>query len=113
MACIYPGPHSTMSEEHYLPAALGRFKGYEPLRDRLCRDCNKRIGDATEVQFLRAGPIAFFRWLVGNEGRDGPLPTPFYRGAGGAPPLYMTGRPEGFDYDLLLEVERGSENVYP
>jgi hypothetical protein len=102
-----------MSEEHYLPAALGRFKGCEPLRSRVCRLCNKRIGDVTEVQFLRAGPIAFFRWLVGTEGRDGPPPSPFYRGAGGAPPLYMTGRPEGLAYDLLFEADPGSENVFP
>lgn len=53
-----------MSEEHYLPAALGRFKGYEPLLDRLCRDCNKQIGNTCEEPFLRAGPIAFLDgWL--------------------------------------------------
>jgi hypothetical protein len=113
MSCIYPGPHGAISDEHYLPRALGQFKGFEPLYDRLCRDCNKRIGDTTEVQFLRAGPIAFFRWLVGNEGRDGPMPSPYYRGAGGAPPLYMTGRCASFDYDLLFEVVQGSEDVFP
>ena len=111
--CIYPGPHDLMSEEHYLPAALGRFKGYEPLRNRVCRSCNNRIGNGTEVQFLRAGPIAFYRWLVGTEGRDGPPPSPFYRGAGGTPPLYMTGRPTGFAYDLLFEATPGSEDVFP
>jgi hypothetical protein len=111
--CIYPGPHGVMSDEHYLPAALGRFEGYDPLYDRVCRKCNKRIGDTVEVQFLRAGPIAFFRWVLGIEGRDGLLPSPFYRGAGGAAPLYMLGRAPGFDYDLLWEVEPGTKNVYP
>ena len=113
LGCIYPGPHDVMSEEHYLPAALGRFERYEPLYDRVCRKCNKKIGDNAEVQFLRAGPIAFFRWVLGIEGRDGPPPSPFYRGAGGAPPLYMLGRAPGFDYDLLWEAELATENVYP
>lgn len=113
VACIYPGPHGVMSKEDYLPVALGHFKGCEPLCDRVCEKCNNRIGNTAEVQFLRAGPVAFFRWLLGIEGRDGLLPSPFYRGAGGAPPLYMLGRAPGFDYDLLWEVEPGTENVYP
>jgi hypothetical protein len=111
--CIYPGPHGVMSEEHYLPVALGRFQGYEPLYNRVCSKCNKRIGDAVEEQFLRAGTIAFFRYMLGIEGRDGPLPSPFYRGAGGAPPLHMVGRPQGINYDLLLEVEPGTDTVSP
>ena len=111
--CVYPGPHGIMSEEHYLPAALGGFARYDPLYDRVCVECNNRIGNTLEVQFLRAGPIAFFRWMLGIQGRDGLPPSPFYRGAGGAPPLYMLGRAPGFDYDLLWEVEPGTENVSP
>jgi hypothetical protein len=111
--CIYPGPHGAMSEEHYLPAALGNFRGYEPLRDRVCRDCNKKIGDAVETEFTRRGAIAFFRWVVGVSGRNGPPPSPFYRRAAGLPPIPMVGRPQGFDYDLLFEVDWGTENVYP
>ncbi len=113
MPCIYPGPHERMSEEHYLPAALGEFEGYEPLLERVCQSCNRRIGDMVETQFLRAGPIAFFRWLLGIEGRNGLPPSPFYRGAAGAPPLYMFGRAPGFQYDLLWEVHPGTEDVYP
>jgi hypothetical protein len=111
--CIYPGPHGAMSEEHYLPAALGEFRGYQPLRDRICRECNKKIGDAVETEFLRTGAIVFFRWLLGVSGRDGPPPSPFYRRAAGMPPIHMVGRAPGFEYDLLFEVERGTENVYP
>lgn len=111
--CIYPGPHGVMSEEHYLPAALGKFEGCEPLRDRICRPCNTHIGSEVETQFLRAGPVAFFRWLVGVEGQDGPPPSPFYRRAAGAPPLVMVGRVADFPYDLLFEVDRGTEDVYP
>ncbi|MFQ5914892.1 MAG: hypothetical protein ACE5JS_17125 [Nitrospinota bacterium] len=111
--CIYPGPHGAMSPEHYLPAALGTFEGYEPLQDRVCRACNHYIGNQTETQFLRAGPIAFFRWVLGIEGRGGLPPSPFYRRAAGAPPLVAMGRVPGFEFDILLEVEPGTENVYP
>lgn len=111
--CIYPGPHGVISKEDYLPVALGRFKGCEPLLDRVCDKCNNRIGNTAEVQFLRTGPMAFFRWMLGIEGRDGPPPSPFYQGAGGAPPLYMIGCAPGLDYNLLWEVEPGTENVYP
>ncbi len=111
--CIYPGPHNEMSEEHYLPAALGRFKGYEPLRDRICRECNTHLGKAVETEFLRTGAIVFFRWLVGVSGQDGLPPSPFYRRAAGMPPIHMTGRVPGFDYDLLFEVDPGMEEVYP
>jgi hypothetical protein len=102
-----------MSEEHYLPAALGKFRGYEPLRNRVCRDCNKRIGDAVETEFLRTGAIVFFRWLLGVRGRDGPPRSPFYRWEAGIPPILMMGRAPGFDYDLLFEVERGTEKAHP
>ena len=111
--CIYPGPHGDMSDEHYLPVALGRFRGYEPLRGRVCRRCNTHIGDAVETEFLRTGAIVFFRWLLGVSGRDGPPPSPFYRRAAGIDPVLMTGRAPGFDYDLLFEVEPGTENVFP
>lgn len=111
--CTYPGPHGKMSDEHYLPAALGRFRGYEPLRGRNCRECNKHIGDAVEIEFLRTGAIAFFRWMVGVSGRDGLLPSPFYRRVAGMPPIHMTGRAPDFDYDLLWEVDPGTQGVYP
>jgi len=111
--CIYPGPHSSLSDEHYLPAALGSFQGCELLKDRVCSTCNRIIGERVETQFLRGGPIAFFRWLLGIEGRDGLPPSPFYRGAAGAPPLIMHGRAPGFAYDLLWEVEPGTRDVFP
>jgi hypothetical protein len=111
--CIYPGPHGVMSEEHYLPAALGKFKGYEPLLGRVCRNCNTSIGKAVETEFLRTGAIAFFRWLTGFGGRDGLPPSPFYRRADGIPPIHMTGRLPDFDYDLLFEVDPGTTEVYP
>jgi hypothetical protein len=102
-----------MSEEHYLPLALGKFKGYEALWGRVCRECNLHLGKAVETEFLRTGAIVFFRWLVGVSGRDGLPPSPFYRRAAGIPPILMTGRAPGFDYDLLFEVDPGTEEVHP
>ena len=102
-----------MSEEHYLPAALGTFQGYEPLLDRVCTTCNKKIGDAVETEFLRTGAIVFFRWLVGISGRDGPPPSPFYRRAAGLSPILMIGRVPELGHNLFFEVELGTQNVYP
>ncbi len=111
--CIYPGPHRAMSAEHYLPAALGKFRDYEELRGRVCQPCNKHIGDTVETEFLRTGAIVFFRWLVGIGGRDGLPPSPFYRRAAGIDPILMTGHAPDAGYDLLFEVDPGTENVYP
>lgn len=112
-ACIYPGPeHGLMSEEHYLPAALGRFRGYEPLNGRVCDRCNREIGRRIEEHFLRAVPVVFFRLLLGVRGRDG-HPTPFYREAAGASPLDIRGRVPGRSYDLFWEMVPGTAGVFP
>ena len=111
--CIYIGPHDEMSPEHYLPIALGDFGEFQVLEGKVCRACNNFIGQRTETQFLRTGPIALFRWMLGVQGRDGFPPNPFYRGASGAPPLYAFGRIPGFDSDLLLEVQPGTQNAFP
>ena len=114
MPCIYPGPHSErMSAEHSLSRGLGRFRGFEPLRGRLCQACNTEIGNRVETQFLRAGPTGFFRWLLGVRGRHGPLPSPFHSGAGGAPATEMAGRLPDSDHDVLFEVNPGTETVQP
>jgi len=113
--CIYPGPHSEkLSVEHYMPEALGRFTGMDPLRDRICSECNRSLGSRIETQFLRAGPTGFFRWMIGVQGKNGLSPArPFYNRAAGAEPLYMMGRVEGLPCDLYWEADPGSEDVYP
>ncbi len=102
-----------MSAEHPLPYALGRFRGYDLLRDRVCRACNTEIGKRTETQFLRAGPTGFFRWMLGVRGRDGLPPSPFLAGAAGVPAMEMPGRLPDGDSDLLFEVNPGTETVQP
>lgn len=119
--CIYLGPHTVMSPEHYLPEGLGRFhgpkeeglEGFEVLENRVCTACNNEIGRKTEEQFLRAGPIAFFRWVLGVRGKDGPPPSPFYRGASGAPPILAYGRAPEFPFDLLWGVRAGTADCFP
>ena len=112
--CIYPGPHSEQfSSEHYLPIALGRFEGMELLEDRICTRCNTELGKRVETQFLRAGPTGFFRWLAGIQGRNGLPPSPFYQGAGGTEPIYIIGKVPDWPFELLLELEPGTENVCP
>jgi len=118
--CIYPGPHSNkFSGEHYLPEGLGRFRGtgslqgMELLRDRICEKCNNKIGSKIESQFLCAGPTGFFRWIIGIKGKKRFPRSPFYARIAGAEPLYMAGKVSGLPYDLLFEVDAGSEDVYP
>src|SRR5262249_17961790 len=114
MPCIYPGPHAeAMSEEHYLPAALGDFEGYEPLLDRVCRRCNTEIGNRVETEFLRTGAIVFVRWLVGISGRDGPPPSPFYRRAAGMPPIQVVGGVREVGDNLLFWGVQGTGKVIP
>jgi hypothetical protein len=102
-----------MSVEHAVPYAVGRFSGFPLLRDRVCRVCNTEIGKRTETQFLRAGPTGFFRWLLGVRGRDGLSPSPFLGGAAGVPAMEMPGRLPDASYDVLFEVNPGTETVQP
>ncbi|OFW02139.1 MAG: hypothetical protein A3G20_02370 [Acidobacteria bacterium RIFCSPLOWO2_12_FULL_59_11] len=81
--------------------------------EKVCECCNSKIGNETETQFLRTGPIAFFRWMIGIKGRKGLPPSPFYKGAGGAPPIYAIARAPGFPFDLLWEICFGTEDCFP
>lgn len=102
-----------MSPEHVIPLCLGRFGDFQVLHGRVCAACNNAIGTGIEEQFCRTGPNGFFRWLLAIEGREGRPPSPFYRGSGGAPPIFVHGHGPGFDHDLLWEVEWGTMNVFP
>jgi hypothetical protein len=45
--CIYCGLRAD-GDEHWLPRALGSVSGYKPLVDRLCKQCNPRLGALDE-----------------------------------------------------------------
>lgn len=102
-----------MTAEHALPRALGAFYGFQPLQDRLCRNCNTAIGDRIELEFLRSGVVGFFRWVIGVDGRNGPGASPYYRGAHGIPPLLMRGRAPGYEEEWLWESDPGTQDVRP
>jgi hypothetical protein len=65
--CIYCPAEGEMSDEHYLPRCLGRFRGYELLSDRVCERCNNRLSPLDE-QFCRSGTEAIVRDLLGVKG---------------------------------------------
>src|ERR1700733_13204341 len=99
--CIYPGPHSAaMSEEHFLPAGLGEYEGCPTLKERICKDCNSKLGDELEVPFLRVGPIGLMRWIVGLCGRKGNSPSPFMRGAGKTKAIVALGKLQDFEFEV-------------
>jgi len=88
--CIYCGA-SDVTLEHHVPRALGNFKGYVPLADKVCNRCNGIFGQLDE-QLCRCGPEAFFRQYYGITGRRAHEEVnPFYRGSAGGGRLEMLG----------------------
>jgi len=73
-SCIYTGPSglcagtAPLSGEHYLPRGLGKFRGYEELIGKVCRDCNERFSKLDEI-LLSHGPEALLRLAHGIQGR--------------------------------------------
>jgi len=94
-----------MSREHYLPACLGNFRNYEPLRDKVCRGCNAKLSLLDE-QFCRCGPEGFLRYYLGLRGRkQHKKPSPFYRGSAGGRWIEIKARHPTKDFDIYCEVE--------
>ena len=89
-SCIYC-TDSDLTQEHHLPRALGNFKGYVPLANRVCKRHNGICGQLDE-QLCRCGSEAFFRKALGISGRKrSDQVNPFYRGSSGGGALEMTG----------------------
>ena len=101
--CIYcAGADVTL--EHQLPRALGNFKGYLPLTDRVCSRCNGICGQLDE-QLCRCGSEAFFRKFLGISGRSGHDDVnSFYRGSsrGGRLEMFGTSHETGEEKELEL-----------
>lgn len=112
--CIYCPEEGEMSDEHYLPRCLGRFRGYELLNDRVCNGCNNRLSSLDE-QFCRSGPEAIIRDMLGIEGRKSHKKiSPFQRGSAGADRLTFKGRAAGEDAaaeEVELDVNREQRSV--
>jgi hypothetical protein len=80
--CIYCGAANANGREHWIQRGLGTFRNFTPLTDRICEDCNQRLGRDLDEEFLRTGAIGFQRVLHGIQGRDTHRPVnPFlFRG---------------------------------
>lgn len=95
--------------EHPLPRALGNFKGYVPLQDRICAECNRKFGLLDE-QLCRSGIEAFFRAHLEIGGRKHhDKVSSFYRGSAGGQRLEMIGVNQSTGQDVLLELVGGNE----
>lgn len=109
--CIYCQLELELSREHYLPRCLGNFRGYETLDDRVCTPCNNSFKQMEE-QFCRSSPEGFFRERLAIKGRKrGEKVSPFHRGSAGAPPLMMKGKFPGEDFEILWQLNSGTQNI--
>lgn len=106
-ACIYC-PEPADSLEHPLPAAFGEFVGAPCLQDRICRQCNTRLGVLDE-QLARCGPEGFFRRLYGVQGRSThDKVNPFERGSAGGHRLDLRATDAKLGIEVALECESGT-----
>src|SRR5260370_14180129 len=100
--CIYCQAEAN-SVEHHLPRALGNFKGYVPLLDRVCSACNTKFGLLDE-QLCRSGIEAFFRAHLEIDGRKQHEKVhPFYRASADGQPLEKGGENKATGQEVLLE----------
>ncbi len=107
-SCIYC-PQEANSEEHHLPLALGKFKGYVALKDRLCSSCNSKCGKLDE-QLSRSGIEAWHRKRLGIGGRKAHKKVnPFYRGSAGGKAIEMTAAHPVTGKVVPLELLGGNE----
>ncbi len=65
--------------EHYIPRALGTFRGLIPLADEVCRACGDELGRTVDQAIVRNSPYALFRVIagVGLQRRGPPGPDRF------------------------------------
>src|ERR1700719_1268157 len=105
--CIYcPKPADSL--EHPLAAAFGEFEGAPYLQDRICMECNNKLGLLDE-QLSRCGPEAFLRRVYGVQGRSTHEEVnPFYRRSAGGDRLEMKAKDQNLGIEGLLECENGT-----
>lgn len=101
-ACIYCGrSDKKFCKAHILPKSLGKFKNQPTLLEKVCAECDNRIGNY-EDHFTHTGPAALLRPTIGlaeNKNR-----SPFRRGHVGHKPIDMKINYLGTD-DVLLEPD--------
>ena len=114
--CIYC-PNEANSREHWIPRGLGAFRGYTPLLNQVCGDCNTRLGQLDQ-ELIRTGLTGFQRALHGVQGRHGPPKvSPFhYKAMRADQPMKMTMPALGRQHQLLAEAytdEEGRPSAQP
>lgn len=109
--CIYCSSSSQWSREHCVPRGLGSFSGHQILKGTICRNCNGSF-KLSEEQFLRAGPQAFYRHMLGVSGRNvAAQPNPYYRGSAGAPPLEALFAHPETGIEVLWEIDPDTKQM--
>lgn len=111
--CIYTVPddlcpgRAPLSDEHYLPRGLGNFRGFTPLANKICKECNGRFGGLEDV-FLHSSPEAIFREFVGQVGRKRHRDKRIFdEPTFGLPPPTIIGKQPGEEYEVLWEIITG------
>jgi len=108
-AGLCPGTSPLHPKEHYLPAGLGNFEGDVRLRDFICYDCQKRFAQLEEV-FLRNSTEAFFRKILGVQGRKNNNPKNiFVEPTLGLPPLTVKAMHPSLQQEFLWEMNSDTE----
>ena len=107
--CIYCQNEAT-SREHWIPRGLGAFRGYTPLSDRLCQECNELLGEL-DREFLRTGLTGFQRALLGIGGRHRTASvSPFhYKSTQANSPIRMMMPALGRSHEVLAEAYTDAE----
>ncbi len=108
--CVYCGSAGPFGREHYVPRALGTFRGLVPLADKICeKPCGDDLGKLDEA-IVRNSPDALFRVLAGVRGRSSHQETsPFYYGLYGGQTVKVRGPHPRLGFDVLWEIEPASE----
>ena len=114
--CIYC-PNEANSREHWIPRGLGTFRGYTPLVNQVCGDCNNSLGQLDQ-ELMRAGPTGLQRALHGVQGRHGPSKvSPFhYKAMQADQPTKMMMPALGREHQILGEAytdEEGQPSARP
>ena len=110
--CIYCNEERESSDEHYLPRCLGKFRGFEGLKNRICRDCNSEIGDLVERHFCRGGHVELYRKFFGIGGARRHTPSqPFTPSRTGSTPITLRAKLPGTDVPAAWEISSGRQRV--
>jgi hypothetical protein len=104
--CIYCPSTGPMSKEHYLQYSLGRFKGFETLKDTVCQKCNNKIGHFEE-QLKYSSPVGLLRIVTGAGVPESEITKQFYVGSHGTSPMSMQRQAPAGTHEILYEPKPG------